>query len=134
MHISLPRGIFKEVSYFSNKNGVHSIGYFSVGYTVGSEFHDPKYIVIIYNCPGNIQVFIQTARQMRGNKLIHTHIGLVFFNILFVSLTSNMLLCVCGCLVQFFCLGTLRIRCTLTYVNYHLSNDIFTVILVHLCT
>ena len=91
---------------------------------------DPKHIVIIYHCPGNLQVCIHIVCLICGDKTIQTNIGLSIFDILLVMLTSAMFLCTCG--YQFLlCIGTLIIIGTISCVSYHFSNDSFEVILVH---
>ena len=98
---------------------------------MGSGLHNPKCVVVIYYCPGNLYMCTHMVRQMHGDKLIHTHIGLILFNILFVRITSDMLLFISFFLMQFFCLSTLSIKGTLPYGSDNFSNNIFTVILVH---
>ena len=130
--ISLHCCLFQEGPAFSKKTGVIYIVYCSVGSTVVYFCCDPKYIVIIYHCPGNFQVCIHIVCLTCGDQIIKNNIGLsIFLNILLVRLTFDLFLCTYGCLVQFVCLGTLSIRGTISYGSYHFSDDRFEVILVH---
>ena len=83
-----------------NQTGLSYIVDFIVGSTAGFFWHDPKDIVIIYTCDGKIHACIQIACGTCVNQRIYTNLVLRLFDILLVILTSAILICTCGCLMN----------------------------------